>query len=112
MNLDCFFMHSRYTHTWEAVIMATLQVKGMDDRLYEALRARAAMDDRSISQEVVAIVRGYLASPPRDARSAGEAFLALAGSWKGEETPEELAAALRKARRPGRRFKKPIDVSS
>ncbi|MGD0783393.1 MAG: antitoxin [Candidatus Aminicenantales bacterium] len=87
--------------------MATLQVKGMDDRLYEALRARAAMDNRSVSQEVVAIVRDYLARPAGDVRKAGEAFLELIGSWEGDETPEEAAAALREARRSGRRFKVP-----
>jgi hypothetical protein len=46
-----------------------------------------------------------------DARKTGEALLAeLAGSWEGDETPEEWAASLRKARRSGRRFKVP-DVS-
>jgi plasmid stability protein len=91
--------------------MATLQVKGIDDRLYEALRARAAMENRSISQQVVAIVRQYLARPPLDVCKAGEAFLELIGSWEGEEGPEEAAAALRKARRSGRRFQVP-DVSA
>lgn len=33
--------------------MATLQVKGMNDRLYESLKARAEADRRSVSQEVV-----------------------------------------------------------
>jgi plasmid stability protein len=96
----------------EDVGMATLQVKGMDDRLYEALRARAATENRSISQEVVAIVREYLARGPADVRRAGEVLLELAGSWQGDETPEELAASLRKARRLGRRFKQAPDVSS
>ena len=35
--------------------MATLHVKGVDDRLLAALAARAAADKRSISQEVVFI---------------------------------------------------------
>jgi len=39
-----------------------------------------------------------------EVRKAGEALLALAGSWQGDETPEELAASIRRARRSGRRF--------
>ena len=45
--------------------MATLQVKGMDDRLYDALAARAAGENRSISQQVVTIIRDFLARPGR-----------------------------------------------
>ena len=51
--------------------MANLQVRGIEDRLYEALRARAELDNRSISQEVVTIIEQFLARPaethqPRD----------------------------------------------
>ncbi len=37
--------------------MATVELANIDDRLYEALQARAARDNRSVSQEVVAIVQ-------------------------------------------------------
>jgi plasmid stability protein len=66
--------------------MATLQIKGIDDRLYEALRARAEMDNRSISQEVVAILQEHLGRPPQDARKANEAFMELVGSWPDNRT--------------------------
>jgi plasmid stability protein len=84
--------------------MATLQVKGMDDRLYEALRARATMDNRSISQEVVAIVREYLARPSQDARHANEAFMSMLGSWPDDRDAEEIVADIQTSRRSGQRF--------
>ena len=41
--------------------MATLQVKGLDDSLYLALGARASIDNRSVSQEVVTMIQEFLA---------------------------------------------------
>lgn len=84
--------------------MATLQVKGIDDRLYGALRARASMDNRSISQEVIAIVREYLARPSQDTRKANEAFLELVGTWQDDRSAEEIIDDIRGSRRSGQRF--------
>ncbi len=84
--------------------MATLQVKGIDDRLYEALRARAAMDNRSISQEVVTMIHEFLARPPQDPTEATRAAIELAGSWQDERSAEQIASDVRGSRRSGRRF--------
>lgn len=84
--------------------MATLQVKGMDDRLYEALGSRASMDNRSISQEVVAIIRQFLATPPADAATASRGLGELSGAWQDDRTPEHMAKDIRKARRSRTRF--------
>lgn len=40
--------------------MATLHVRDVPDELYEALRARARREGRSISQEAIAILRRAL----------------------------------------------------
>jgi plasmid stability protein len=90
--------------------MATLQVKGIDDRLYEALRARAARENRSISQEVVTIIQQYLACPGKDIQSTGEAILELAGSWQDGRSAEEIVRDIRQSRRFGRRNKELGDV--
>jgi plasmid stability protein len=94
----------------KARIMATLQVKGMDDRLYKALGARAAMENRSISQEVVAMIHKHLASPARDLRETGRAILELAGSWQDDRSAGKIARDIRRSRRYGRRFKELGDV--
>ncbi len=79
--------------------MATLQVKNLDDRLYQALRARAAMDNRSISQEVAIMIRQCLAQRASDPREVTAQLLELAGSWEDERSAEQIASDLRKARR-------------
>lgn len=90
--------------------MATLQVKNLDDRLYQALGARAASDNRSISQEVVTMIREFLARPPCDPREATGELLALAGSWQDERSAQQIASDLRKSRRSRRRGRKNSDV--
>jgi len=79
--------------------MATLQVKGIDDRLYKALGARAAMDNRSVSQEVVTIIQEFLARPCPDANEGTRDLLQLAGSWEDERSAAAIVSDLRKARR-------------
>ena len=90
--------------------MATLQVKGIDDRLYAALGARAVADKRSISQEVVFMIEEFLSRSPSDHRSATSSALELAGSWDDDRSPSQIASDLRKSRRTGKRFRKGDDV--
>ena len=63
------------------------------------------MDNRSISQEVIAIIRRYLAQPAAsaDARPDDEA-IKLAGSWVDERSAKEISREIRAARRIGKRF--------
>jgi plasmid stability protein len=88
----------------EAYEMATLQVRSIDDQLYEALGRRAARDNRSISQEVVAILKEHLAQPVQQA-SATEKFLELCGTWQDEREAAEIAKEIRTSRKTGGRFK-------
>jgi plasmid stability protein len=90
--------------------MANLQVKGLDDRLYKALRARAELDNRSMSQEIVTIVEEFLSRGMGDPGKATEAFLEIAGTWEDERPAEEIAAEIRKSRRGKSRAKRVRDV--
>ncbi len=84
--------------------MAVLQVRSMEDELYRALGRRAAMENRSISQEVIDIVTRYLAAPRATSTGADEEALCLAGSWEDARSAEDMAKDLRKARAT-RRFR-------
>ena len=83
--------------------MAVFQVRNIGDDLYGALGRRAAMDKRSISQEVIEIITRYLATPQTSSGSADEEALRLAGSWSDAESAEEVAHTIR-AERSTRRF--------
>ena len=90
--------------------MANLQVKGLDDSLYAALGARAALDNRSVSQEVVTMIQEFLGRPHQASREATKAFLELSGSWVDDRPAKKIAQAIRKARRSRRRFSRASDV--
>ncbi len=82
--------------------MAVLQVRTMDDNLYEALGRRAVMDNRSISQEVVSMIKRFLAEPIGASVNPDEEVLKLAGSWEDDRSAEEQVADIRSARKTER----------
>jgi plasmid stability protein len=84
--------------------MATLQVRDIDDRLYEALRARARSEHRSVSQEVVFIIEDHLSKSTHSSQKQTELFLGLTGAWEGSESAEQLVASIRKSRKNSNRF--------
>jgi hypothetical protein len=126
MKIDCNFMHQvvmfllvemvgskektqkqagkRPNRRWA---MATLQVRSMDDQLYEALGRMAAREQRSISQQVIAILKEHLSQPVRHT-SATEDFLVLCSTWKDERTAEEIVQEIRGNRKSVHRFKETL----
>jgi len=80
--------------------MANLQVKDIDDRLYKALKQRAKMEKRSLSQEVVKILEEYLSRPQKGLNRV-ETFLEL--SWDDHRETEEIIAEIRQ-RQDSQRF--------
>ena len=78
--------------------MAILQVRSMDDNLYAALGRRADIENRSISQEVISIIKKYLATPQRLSDNIDEQALHLAGSWDDARSADEIAGDIRKNR--------------
>ncbi|TGK05347.1 antitoxin [Leptospira langatensis] len=78
--------------------MANLQVRDMDDRLYEALKRRAELEHRSISQEVVLLIENYLAQDTKGSEQKTMGFLELSGSWIDDRTPEKIVKEIRSSR--------------
>jgi len=95
----------RYAHHqgWN---MATLQVRDIDDRVYNALKQRAKSRHRSLSQEVAHIIEEYLSQPTTDYKKQSEMLLELSGSWEGPESAAEIIQTIRKSRTESRRFRK------
>ncbi len=78
--------------------MANLQVKSIDDKLYESLGKRAAMENRSISQEVIFILKDYLSTPSSKHKKTNHQFLELCGSWEDDKSADEIVTQIRKDR--------------
>jgi len=81
--------------------MAILQVKGINDDLYAELKELAEMENRSISQQVIYLLRLYLARKEQmdRAQSSAEILLELSGAWKDSRSPQRIVQDLKKARR-------------
>ncbi len=90
--------------------MANLQIKGIDDHLYAQLKALAASENRSISQQVLYLVRSYLAKRPQLQRTktAAQVLLELSDSWQDSRPTEQIVAELKKARRNSKKLAKPF----
>ncbi|PJZ24970.1 antitoxin [Leptospira hartskeerlii] len=78
--------------------MANLQVRDIDDRLYEALKRRAEMEHRSVSQEVVLLIENYLAHDNKESERKTLSFLELSGSWVDDRSPEKIVEEIRSSR--------------
>jgi plasmid stability protein len=84
--------------------MATLQVRDIDDRLYDYLKVAAKLQNRSISQEVVTIIQNYLNSSQNSTRNATLEFISLTGAWVDEENADAIIDNIRRGRTRSKRF--------
>ena len=85
--------------------MANLQVKGIDDDLYKALKIRAKSNRRSLSKEVIRLIEDYLNQPEGTRIDSTRHFLSL--SWKSDkdESADNIIAQIKNDRRESRKFK-------
>lgn len=81
--------------------MPNLHIKDIDQRLYAELKRVAADENRSVSQQVLFMIRNYLAQweEKRKTETAAQAFLDLAGSWGDSRSAEEIVGEVKGARR-------------
>jgi hypothetical protein len=86
--------------------MANLQIKGIEDSLYEQLKHLAASENRSVSQQVLFLVKSYISKKKhlQKSKTPAQTLLELSGSWEDERTPEEIVTQIRKARKNSRRL--------
>jgi hypothetical protein len=81
--------------------MANLQIKGMNDNLYAKIKALAKSEKRSVSQQILFIIKEYLLKRQLvDAvKMPAQVLLEMSGSWEDERTPTEIIAELKQARK-------------
>jgi hypothetical protein len=80
--------------------MANLQIKGMDDELYSSLKELAASENRSISQQVLFLLKRYLGRRHQfqKIKTPAQVLLELAGSWEDVRSSESIIKDLKKHR--------------
>ena len=87
--------------------MANLQIKGIDDRLYAELKRIAVSENRSVSQQVLFLVKTYIAKKNQiqPIKTPAEVLLELFGSWQDGREPHEIVADLRGSRKSSEKLK-------
>lgn len=80
--------------------MANLQIKGMDDDLYSQIKALAESENRSISQQILFLLKRCLAKGNQFlvTKTPAQGLLDLSGSWEDSRPPEQIIDELKKAR--------------
>ena len=86
--------------------MANLQIKNIQDELYEEIKKLAAAENRSVSQQVLYLVKEYLAKKKRltAARSPAQVLLELSGSWEDDRSAEQIVKEIKSARKSSRKL--------
>ena len=81
--------------------MANLQIKGMDDGLYASLKDLAASENRSISQQVLYLLKQHLSRRHQfqNVRTPAQVLLDLSGSWEDSRSPERIIKDLKNDRK-------------
>jgi len=88
--------------------MANLQIKGMDDDLYAQLKSLAVSENRSISQQVLYLLRLYLSRKHllQGTRTPAQVLMELSGSWEDDRPAEQIVKELKAGRRSSRKLRK------
>jgi hypothetical protein len=86
--------------------MANLQIKGIDNDLYAQIKALAASENRSVSQQILFLTREYLAKRGsiQHIKTPAQTLLNLAGSWADEQTAAEAIQDIRNSRKNSKKL--------
>ena len=92
--------------------MSSLQIRGIDDALYAQIKELAVSENRSVSQQILYLVKRYIASKKQfeNTRMPAQVLLDLSGSWEDTRSADEIASDIKSARRNSSRFKGNSDV--
>jgi hypothetical protein len=88
--------------------MANLQIKGIDDKLYDTIKKLAVSENRSISQEILFLVKEYIAKRKQTLaiKTPAQALLDLSGSWVDNRSANAIIAEIKVARRNSKKLEK------
>ena len=86
--------------------MANLQIKGIDDKLYDTIKKLAASENRSVSQEILFLVKEHIAKRKQTVaiRTPAQVLLDLSGSWVDNRSANAIITEIKAARRSSRKL--------
>ena len=86
--------------------MANLQIKSIDDDLYNDIKKLAASKNRSVSQQTLMLIKQYLSKQHQieKSKSPVRVLLDLSGSWDDARPAEEIIMDIKKARKNSKKL--------
>ncbi len=87
--------------------MANLQIKKIDDDLYEELKMLAASENRSVSQQVLHYIKFFISRKKiiSPVKSPAETLISLSGSWMDSRDADTIIADIRSNRKNSSEFR-------
>ena len=81
--------------------MANLQIKGIQEEFYAEIKHLAAAENRSVAQQILFLVKDYLAKRKylSGAKTSAQVLLELAGSWADARDADQIIAEIKSARK-------------
>lgn len=88
--------------------MANLQIKGIEDKFYSQIKEMARSENRSVSQQVLYLIKEYLtkAKQIKQLKTPAQTLLELSGSWIDTKKSDEIIEDLKKNRKNSRKLSK------
>jgi hypothetical protein len=85
--------------------MANLQVRDIDNRLYDALKRKAELEHRYISQEVLIMIENHISKGNLETENQTSEFLKLSNSWIDTRSAEEITQDIKSNRSKNSRIR-------
>ena len=81
--------------------MANLQIKGIQDELYDEIKKMASTENRSISQQVLFLIKEYMNKKKyfNTLKTPAQVLMDLAGSWNDAREAEDIIKEIKDARK-------------
>lgn len=87
--------------------MANLQIKGINDELYAQIKNLAASQNRSVSQQVLFLIKEHISKKKQldSIKTPAQILLELSGSWEDNRKPEDIVKEIKRARKNSKKLK-------
>jgi len=88
--------------------MANLQIKGIEDNLYKKIKKMAASENRSVSQQVLFLIKEYMARKGKiqSLKFPAQVLLELSGSWEDNRSADKIISEIKRGRKNSKKLKK------
>ena len=87
--------------------MANLQIKGINDDLYNQIKQLAVSENRSVSQEVLYLIKLYLSNKDsfEKLKTPAQTLLDLCGSWEDNRSADTIVQDIRSSRKNSNKYR-------